>query len=161
MTRSVLYYFDQDTFPGSSIGSSGWLLTSRLQVRVLPGEPIHTEAGHSSRVTQPSFFCGGRNARNCSSDTPLFISPTSNRRYSFPKFDSCPTGPMVYGEQHRAMYNPTFSLRSVTKPFLSDEYGFEAYYNCAVTPYSRRKHRCCHRSGRPASVDFLMPCVKR
>jgi hypothetical protein len=32
-------YWNFHIFPGSSTGSSGWLLTTRLQVRVLPGEP--------------------------------------------------------------------------------------------------------------------------
>ena len=37
----VLDYKNESSFPGSSIGSSGWLLTTRLQVRVLPGEPAN------------------------------------------------------------------------------------------------------------------------
>ncbi len=56
-------------FPGSSIGSSGWLLTSRLQVRVLPGEPDNQRRTVGSvfsisgcliwilRKAIPSFIC--------------------------------------------------------------------------------------------------------
>jgi porin len=33
--------------------------------------------------------------------------------------------------------NPTFTGLRTTRTFLRDEYGFEAYYNCALTPWMR------------------------
>jgi porin len=33
--------------------------------------------------------------------------------------------------------NPKFTVHSVTRSLLRDEYGFEAYYNCALTPWMK------------------------
>ena len=40
------------TLPGSSIGSSDWLFTNRLLVRVLPGEPVKLQLSVTKYVEE-------------------------------------------------------------------------------------------------------------
>jgi hypothetical protein len=64
-----------------------------------------------------------------------FLSPTKRKGKGI--IPDRPLDQFGIGYYYLDVHNPTFSVRCVTKSFLRDEYGFEAYYNCAVTPWMR------------------------
>jgi porin len=57
------------------------------------------------------------------------------------------------GYYYLDVHNPTFTRRLATTSFLRDEQGFEAYYNCALTPWMRLTPNI--QIIRPAQKDLL------
>lgn len=57
------------------------------------------------------------------------------------------------GYYYLEVNNPSFTGPLETRSFLRDEYGFEAYYNCAITPWMRLTPNL--QVVRPAQKDYV------
>ena len=73
--------FAKYALPGSSIGSSVWLLTSRLQVRVLPGEP-----DKQRRFVRSAFFIFQSVSQTCNPEKKPYVSSLYSLSLPIKKF---------------------------------------------------------------------------